>query len=279
MPRAYFAAAALGGQVYVVGGNSSEGVFLDSAERFTPGWGYWETLPPMQAARAALSAAAVPGRLWVVGGSDESSVHSSAECFDPKADVWQRLPSMRRPRWAAASAALDGRLFVMGGNGAADEALAATECFLPAASSTDGRCGSAAEGEWCELPALRTARASTSAAAVGGRIYVVGGYNETQDLASLECFDPAFPDQWHQLTPMHAPRFSAEAVACAGSLYVLGGSVGVVDRASSAATLSHEVLGTVERYDPKANRWRPVSTAAAPLTLLRPRRRFGAVSC
>merc|ERR1712156_241108 len=104
---------------------------------------------------------------------------------------------------------------------------------------------------WVPMPPLPTPRASLAAAAVGGMLYVVGGYDTAlQDLRSLERFDPA-AGSWQQLEPMGAPRFALGALACGGSLYVLGGAVGDL----SAGDVDRVVLGTVERYDPKADIW------------------------
>merc|ERR1712232_239821 len=99
---------------------------------------------------------------------------------------------------------------------------------------------------WAALPPLRTPRASFAAAAVCGKLYVVGGYDTTlRDLKSLETFDPSM-STWEQLRPMELPRFALGALACAGSLFVLGGAVGDVDRV---------VLGNAERFDPKTGTW------------------------
>merc|ERR1711957_1014425 len=98
---------------------------------------------------------------------------------------------------------------------------------------------------------------------MGGRLYAVGGYDATlQDLRCLESLSPFIDNAWQQLRPMEGPpRCALGAVACAGELYVLGGAVGDVDRT---------ILGTVERYEPKAGIWFSVGSLRAP------RRRFGA---
>jgi len=263
-PRAYCAAAALGGCVYVYGGSTADGGFLRSAERYDPSLNCWEALPPMQVSRVALSAAAAHNRLWAIGGNNDMLVHSSVECFDPKANAWQPMPPMRHPRWAAAATAVGGQLVVVGGRDNEDVVLRSVECLKFAENTGEAL-------DWVAIPSLRTARASLAAATVRGCIYAMGGYDVTlQDLGSLERYDPVSGDGWQELSSMRAPRFGLGALACAGSLYILGGAYGDVDGV---------VFETVERYDPEANQWLSGSGPGGVVALKRPRRRFGVVAC
>mmetsp|Transcript_13166 Transcript_13166/g.24291 ORF Transcript_13166/g.24291 Transcript_13166/m.24291 type:complete len:458 (+) Transcript_13166:143-1516(+) len=251
-PRAYCAAAALGGRVYVIGGSDANGGMLNTMDRFDPALNLWEEMPHMQVARAAVAATTVDSQLCAIGGNNDLMVHDSVETFDPEAKRWHTMLPMQSPRWAAGAAAIGRQLYVIGGRDAKDEVLSAVERYDQAV------------GRWCSLPPLRTPRASFAAAAVGGKLYVVGGYDTTlQDLRSLESFDPKMYT-WQQLKPMMVPRFALGAVACSGSLYVLGGAVGDVDRV---------VLGNGECYDPKSSTWTSVGD------LRMPRRRFGVAAC
>jgi len=56
--RSGAAVAALAGQLYVCGGYDG-GSMLHSAERFLPGTGLWETLPPMSVSRDHAAVAAI----------------------------------------------------------------------------------------------------------------------------------------------------------------------------------------------------------------------------
>lgn len=68
--RSGLAAAVLGGQVYVVGGEAIDGsgeTFAD-VEVIDPASGQWSTVEPMPTARHGLGAVAVDGILYVLGG-------------------------------------------------------------------------------------------------------------------------------------------------------------------------------------------------------------------
>merc|ERR1719210_2967155 len=76
-PRYGCAAAALHGQLYVVGGHDGHNV-LASAERFNPLLDLWEPLPPMPTARFRCAAAAVNGMLYVIGGRESGPSHATS---------------------------------------------------------------------------------------------------------------------------------------------------------------------------------------------------------
>eukprot|EP00913_Durusdinium_trenchii_P004131 g3827.t1 len=92
---------------------------------------------------------------------------------------WIQLPPMRTVRWAAAACCLpDHVAFVAGGYG--EEALADVECLVFGAPA------------WRPVPSLLTPRAAHTMAALGGKLYVAGGYGpQERPLRSIERFDPS----------------------------------------------------------------------------------------
>ena len=84
------------------------------------------------------------------------------------------------------------------------------------------------------------------AAALNGKIYVVGGFlrNVHLDAQNLAFeYDPA-ADTWRTLAPMKSPRGAVGVVALNGKIHAIGGRD--VNRVTVA---THEV------YDPATNRW------------------------
>ena len=80
-----------------------------------------------------------------------------------------------------------------------------------------------------------------AAAAMGGKIYVTGGYIQgTSD--SVYVYDPQ-ADAWSQLASMSATRRQHASAAVDGKLYVFGGF-------SAGGTLY-----TAEVYDPASDSW------------------------
>ncbi|MFY9740890.1 MAG: kelch repeat-containing protein [Candidatus Sulfotelmatobacter sp.] len=80
--------------------------------------------------------------------------------------------------------------------------------------------------------------------AVGGRIYVVGGWNGTGVLSSNQVYDPA-SNSWSTAASMPVATYSDASAVWSGILYIFGGS-----------TNGTNVVSRVWAYDPKTNLWR-----------------------
>jgi N-acetylneuraminic acid mutarotase len=128
-PRHHVGAAALDGELYVVGGRgviggpNEEDRSLDTFERYDPATNEWESLPPIPLGAASVGLVAIDGRLVAVGGDDQSDwedgggwVTPSAWTFNPRTEAWHRLPDMKFERRAGGVAATDGRVYALGGS-------------------------------------------------------------------------------------------------------------------------------------------------------------------
>lgn len=73
-------------------------------------------------------------------------------------------------------------------------------------------------------------------------LFVAGGMGATGASDCVFCYNP-LTDAWNQVRPMTQARCQLRLVSMDGYLYAIGG----------------ECLFTVERYDPRADRWSPVS--------------------
>ncbi|KAG1665275.1 hypothetical protein FOA52_015852 [Chlamydomonas sp. UWO 241] len=121
LPRSALTAAALGGWVYAIGGQTAKAtqrtveVFDTCAER-------WLTLSALMGSERKYTAAGViANRLFVVGGVDEArNKLASIEAMDPREGKWSTVATMCAPRSSHAVCALAGKLYVVGGqaNGA-----------------------------------------------------------------------------------------------------------------------------------------------------------------
>ena len=94
---------------------------------------------------------------------------------------------------------------------------------------------------WSTGAGMPTARSRLAAAALGGKLYVVGGYDGSSRLRALEVYDPA-TDSWATGPDMFFYCYGLAAAAIDGNLYVVGGFNG---------SPSH----TLEIYDPATNSW------------------------
>lgn len=62
-------------------------------------------------------------------------------------------------------------------------------------------------------------------AALNGKIFVIGGEQESQILANGECYNP-LSDTWNKINSMVIPRCEFGLVTLGGYLYAVGGYVG-----------------------------------------------------
>jgi len=97
---------------------------------------------------------------------------------------------------------------------------------------------------WTAKTGMPTARTELAAAAIGGKLYAVGGRNGNfTALNTLEVYDPA-TNAWTAKAGMPTARYALAAAAINGKLYVVGGI-------NSSST----VVKTLEVYDPATNAW------------------------
>eukprot|EP00927_Polykrikos_kofoidii_P032255 TRINITY_DN27538_c0_g1_i1.p1 TRINITY_DN27538_c0_g1~~TRINITY_DN27538_c0_g1_i1.p1 ORF type:complete len:610 (+),score=135.11 TRINITY_DN27538_c0_g1_i1:185-2014(+) len=217
-PRSDCAAAAFGGQVYILGGIDDDGSPLASVERFDPALRAWQSSPPMLGPRRGCAAAAGGGRLFAIAGCDDGGILASVEFFEPgdisRSDtgIWRQAPPLRTRRSFCAAAMLAGSLCVVGGKGA-----------------TGDSCG----------PALDSAERLDVHVAVNALGATLGG--ESCGLNTIS------GSGWESLPAMLSPRYACAAAAAAGHLCALGGFAsmgeGVGDGTSLMATAECLRLG------------------------------------
>src|SRR5688572_18028025 len=86
---------------------------------------------------------------------------------------------------------------------------------------------------------MPTARTLAASSVVQGTIYLIGGSDGRQQLATVEAYDP-LTNTWAEKAPMLSARRSFAVAELDGKIYAFGGAG---DRLS------------VEAYDPAENRW------------------------
>ncbi|KAF6256002.1 hypothetical protein COO60DRAFT_1702518 [Scenedesmus sp. NREL 46B-D3] len=224
------------GELYVVGG----GMYSSLLVRLDAAGGCWHSCEGPRTPRLHAAVAGAAGLLYVAGGrSQVNQVVATTEVYDPSSCCWQSLPDMRQPRYAHAVASLAGRVYALGGQ--ASKAIhRSVEVF------------DAGRGAWELLPQpLASERKYCAAAALGGRLLVLGGMNEARSrLASVEGYDPR-EGRWSALTSMTHARSSCGVSALGGRLFAVGGNAG-----------DQQLHASVEAYDPAAGKWmscRPLS--------------------
>ena len=194
--RYYPTAAAVGGKIYVMGGFGSGGANLDTNEEYDPLADSWETKTVMPTARNALSAAVVGDKIYAVGGTNGAYVNVNEE-YDPALNTWSAKAAMPTARGYFAAATLGGKIYAVGGSSAAVSYLNRNEEYDPATNA------------WVTKAAMPTGRYVTGAA-VGGKLYAVGGWTGTYQNKNEE-YDPGVAVKFAGLTPNTQYFFKAKA--------------------------------------------------------------------
>jgi energy-converting hydrogenase Eha subunit A len=108
-----------------------------------------------------------------------------------------------------------------------------------------------APGRWVQLTPMPTARQEVAAAAVGGRMWIIGGFNSNAEpVATVETFDPAL-NAWETRASLPEPVHHAAAAAVGDRLFVVGGYGGGRVRWTALDTV-WEFVPTREAWEPRA---------------------------
>jgi N-acetylneuraminic acid mutarotase len=121
-----------------------------------------------------------------------------------------------------------------------------------------------ASNQWTKKRPMRLASHHVAFATLNDKIYAFGGFTYPDAGApawnpvnSAWEYDPA-AGEWKELAPMPTKRGAASASVANGKIYVTGGAAslpGVTENGIHPAR-PHNVLATVEEYDPASNTWK-----------------------
>ncbi|QUI25464.1 hypothetical protein HZI73_25595 [Vallitalea pronyensis] len=106
-------------------------------------------------------------------------------------------------------------------------------------------------GSWETKASMPTARTALGVAEVDGKIYAIGGYNNSE-LNVVEAYDIA-TDTWITKASMPTARWSLDVAEVNGKIYAIGGQ-----------NLENEYLDTVEEYDPATDTWTTKASMPTP---------------
>ena len=190
--------AVIGDQIYVVGG-SFGGAPTAEAARYDPKLDRWARLSPMPLPRSRAAAGTDGKRLYVFGGdgprADGAGVGDNdvvqVQIYDPASKSWRRLSTgsapAPAPRWGSGmgrAVFLHGEFYLLGG-------YEWTEGGRNRLTSDRVEIFDPARNRWRTGPAMPTARAGMSPAAIADRIYVAGGAAQGGNVSSaLEVLNP-----------------------------------------------------------------------------------------
>src|SRR3954468_21571996 len=145
--------------------------------------------------------------------------------------AWQTAPAMTHARSAHAVVAVRDAIYAIGGTGAEGKPVMEVERFDGAAWRDEATL----PGDGLNAPA---------AAAIGNRIYVIGGFKTTTNVPASDVlvYDTRTRG-WSRAAPLPAPRGGHAAAVVDGKIHVVGGG-------NSRTTLADH-----SEYDPSTGQW------------------------
>jgi N-acetylneuraminic acid mutarotase len=202
----------------------------------------WLTRAKLPLTRAETGAARIGDKIYVACGFQDG-LNPSAEAFayTPGKNTWETIASVPTALHHTAMASTGGKLYVMGGvihgqggphpNGA--EWIGSTNAFEY----------DPAKNTWKAIKALPHSTAAAAVAAMGGKVYVIGGIDiDGMVLDLVQEYNPA-TDTWASRATMPTKREHVAVAVLDSLIYVVSGRVG------------QNSMGKLEAYSPASDKW------------------------
>lgn len=170
----------------------------------------WLQSRPLPAARAHMALVGNGLNLYLIGGETEAGVTNIVSILQTSELVWEEGAPKPTAVTDITGAELFGEIYIPGGKLANGQPTSAVEVYSPANDS------------WRVAPPLPTAVSGGLVLSDGSFIYLFGGWDGENYLATAYRFDPA-ANSWQILPDMSTPRAFATGGVIKGKLYVVGG--------------------------------------------------------
>jgi hypothetical protein len=221
---------------FAVGGLDNDGERMASMEQYDIASGVWREVAPMRKARSEMGLCEVNGELYVTGGEETGdAVLASVERYNPSLDTWSFAPAMSRPRYGHCAYAVGYTMFVLGGVMHVEGGKLTVSSVL----KFDSRART-----WSEVEPMPAERDCADACVVGSDIYIFGGRDDDEKVASTTYPYGTETNTWAALAPMPDAKFRHSVCMLDGLIYVMGGE-----------QCYDFCLDSVHRFDPVANSW------------------------
>ena len=219
--------------------------------------GQWSKGTPFPEPSEELVGASVGGKFYVFGGLGSGwTPQGLVYEYDPDSGKWTKKQPMALPSHHVAITALNGKLYAFGGFVPPESGPPA---WVPINNAWEYDPGA---DQWKGLAPMPSKRGSAVAAAVNGKIYVIGGAavhpgssepslqpaRPHRSVGTVEEYDPQ-TDKWTERSSMPTARNHAAIGAVNDKIYVIGGRLG------SAFIFTASNTNVVEEYDPATDQW------------------------
>ena len=169
--------------------------------------------------------------------------------YDTQSDSWAEGPDAPTKREAFTAVALNDKLYVIGGESPNQAGMHGPDT-LKTLTSVDVY--DPTSNQWSAVAETHVARTVSAAVTVGGKIYLLGGWNGGFDnVGSVEVFDPA-KKSWQLLPSVMPQAVRASAYASIGNkIYLFGGCASHTREEDHPCTQSF-----VQEYDTQTDTWK-----------------------
>jgi N-acetylneuraminic acid mutarotase len=258
--RTEAATAVVGGKLYLFGGfiaGLETSAQVDIYDPTTDTWSRGNDMPT----RPTHENAAVDGTVvWIAGGFlGRHPGPATAEVwkYDTVTDAWTAGPPLPEPRAGGGLAVVAGRLHYFGGFKPDRDTVCGDHWSLPLREQG---------AIWTREPDMPNPRGHLAAAALGGKVYALGGANghdrKQVDQPHCDSYDPA-TKAWTSMASLPDGRSHFE-----GSTIVHEGRIIVVSGRCNASQPPRMNVDDMLVYDPRADAWRVLGTN--PLRVMAP---------
>jgi N-acetylneuraminic acid mutarotase len=252
------------GKLYVIGGWAG-GQAAGLTYEYDPATDRWTKKTPMPRPAHHAALAAANGKIYVAGGfvapkQTQIPVGGAWEPiddmweYDPGADSWKSLAPLPGKLGSAVAVEVDGKIYVIGGattvEGSKDPYFT---FFGPSRVLSTNDVYDPATNTWESRRPMAVPRNHAFAAAVNGKIYVIGGRTghalilTATNTDVVEEYDPG-ADMWSgPKNRMPTPRSGGATGTDGRRIYVAGGEV-----TTTAVIGAHN---GIEAYEPATNAW------------------------
>jgi N-acetylneuraminic acid mutarotase len=235
LARGEVAAALAGGQIYVVGGFTSDGQNSPRVDAYAPARNTWRRVADLPVPVDHTMAAGYRGTLYVVGGYGPGRSRLTT-LFSLSKGAWTRLPPMPEQRAAGGAAIVNGKLYVVGG-------VTSSTLAQPSDLASSTLVYDIARRRWSAVRGP-TPREHLGVTALNGRVYALGGRAAGADTNTdlVEVYVPG-AQRWKRLPRIPGRRGGTGAAGTGRWIVSAGGETPTV------------TIRTVYRYDVRRRRW------------------------
>lgn len=209
--RTFTASVVLGNLIYTIGGDG-----LSSVETYDPSTNTWARKSDMPIKIGRHSAVVLNEKIYIIGGYTGSEFLSSLYEYDPVSDIWTKKADMPALTIYHSAVALDGKIYVMGGtytspNGTTNGNSSKLQVYDPVSNT------------WSPKANMPEPRIASSAVALDGKIYIIGGSGGSQKDYSLLIYDQA-SNTWTKKTDALYNKEWLSSTVLDGKIYAMGGA-------------------------------------------------------